>query len=208
MRNTLLWAVLVLVGMAGFALRPASAQTDVAFSLYGSFPEKTNGNVVVQSPAVGAGGLFQLRHISNPILGFEATYSFNRANQRYTSDVAVTCPIPPAPCPALSTSVASNAHEITIDWVPSLKIANLRPFGLLGVGVLLDVPSGHDGSETDTKPVYLYGAGLDIGLVPHIGLRLQYRGNLNEAPDVSLLFTSSKAFMHTAQPMAGVYIRF
>jgi len=190
MRNTLLWAVLVLVGMAGFALRPASAQTDVAFSLYGSFPEKTNGN------------------ISNPILGFEATYSFNRANQRYTSDVAVTCPIPPAPCPALSTSVASNAHEITIDWVPSLKIANLRPFGLLGVGVLLDVPSGHDGSETDTKPVYLYGAGLDIGLVPHIGLRLQYRGNLNEAPDVSLLFTSSKAFMHTAQPMAGVYIRF
>ena len=188
----------------------ASAQTDAALSLYGSFSPKTTGNGVVQSPSNAAGGMFELRHISNPILGFEATYSYNRANQHYESTVAITCPInPPTPCPPVAQSVAANAHEITVDWVPSLKVLSVRPFGVLGVGVLLDVPtSGQSGTQTSTKAVYVYGAGLDIGLIPHLGLRLQYRGNLYNAPDVSTLYTSSKAFTHSAEPMAGAYFRF
>jgi outer membrane cobalamin receptor len=53
----------------------------------------------------------------------------------------------------------------------------------------------------------VYGAGLDWGLIPHIGLRFQYRGNLYKAPDLSTLYTSSGAFTHTAEPMIGVYFR-
>jgi opacity protein-like surface antigen len=207
-----------------------SAQTSIALSGYGAFNGATTANGTKQSPANQAGGLFELRHTSNPILGFEATYSFNRANQTYTSQ--------PGACPAFgcsssTESVSANAHEITADWVPSVHIANVRPFGVLGVGLLLDVPSNSQATvttttpcepcatpgvttttttstsptSTSTKPVYVYGAGLDWGLLPHIGLRLQYRGNLYSAPNVTKLFSSTDTFTHTAEPVIGIYFR-
>lgn len=214
----------------------AAAQTDIAGSVYGAFSGTTTGNGTQQSPANQAGGLIELRHIANPILGFEATYSFNRANQTYTAPTG-SPPCPSPGCIFTTESVSSNAHEITGDWVPSVHFANLRPFGVLGVGLLLDVPSkqatlystypcgGPGGTgvcpgsppyttasssptQTSVKPVYVYGAGLDWGLLPHIGLRLQYRGNLYSAPNVTKTFSSASTFTHTAEPMAGVYFRF
>jgi opacity protein-like surface antigen len=214
-----------------FLLAPAlaSAQTSVAASVYGAFNGTANGNGTQQSPANQAGGLFELRHTSNPIVGFEATYSFNRADQTYTSQ--------PGACPAFGCTISketveNNAHEVTADWVPSVHIANFRPFGILGVGLLLDVPTNStatvfttspcggitcpgptttttstSSTSTSTKPVYVYGAGLDWGLIPHIGLRLQYRGNLYSAPNVTKLFSSTDTFTHTAEPMIGLYFR-
>lgn len=204
----------------------ASAQTSIALSGYGAFSGTTTANGTEQSPANQAGGIFELRHISNPIFGFEGTYSFNRANQTYKSS--------PGGCPAFGCSIStetvrSNAHEITAGWTPSVHIANFRPFGVLGVGLLLDVPdSGQatvvttlpgeppcptsgctttttSSTKTSYKPVYVYGAGLDWGLIPHFGLRLQYRGNLYSAPNVTSLFSSTNTFTHTAEPMIGIY---
>ena len=209
MRIRLLCVGLIFLLLAGFESRLVWAQTDVGLSFYGAFSQKTTGSGVIQSPSNSAGGLVELRHISNPILGFEATYSYNRANQRYQSQIAITCPIPPLPCGSQPARVGSNAHEITADWVPSVGIGNLRPFGVLGVGLLLNVPSGGQSStQNSTKPVYVYGAGLDWGMLPHLGVRLQYRGNLYDAPDVTKLYTSSKTFTHTAEPMIGAYLRF
>jgi opacity protein-like surface antigen len=104
--------------------------------------------------------------------------------------------------------VSANAHEVTGDWVASLKIRNLRPFALAGGGILFDAPvSEQSNTSTTTKPVFVYGAGIDWGLLPHIGLRLQYRGNLYRVPDLTTLFTATKAFTHTSEPMIGVYFR-
>src|SRR3954453_20956862 len=198
MRVKLFVSALILAACSALA----SAQTDVALSIYGSFSSKTDANGVTISPATGAGGMVALRHIANPILGFEGTYSFNRANQRYNCGVG---------CGNISVAtVKADAHEVTFDWVPSVKVANLRPFGLLGVGALFHVPqSGQTTFETKTSTdvVYVYGAGLDLGLIPHFGLRFQYRGNLEKTPDVTELFTSIDKFKHTAQPMVGIYIR-
>ena len=97
-----------------------------------------------------------------------------------------------------------------MDWVPSVGIANFKPFGVLGVGAIFNVPESTgspDVTRTSTKGVFVYGAGLDWTLVPHLGLRFQYRGNLYQPPDVTHLYTSSTAFTHTAQPMIGVYFR-
>lgn len=192
----------------------ASAQTTVSASAYGAFSGTTNGNGTQQSPANQAGGIFELRHTSNPIIGFEGTYSFNRANQTYSCyetgcPLVQNCPVGVVPCGPVPASVPANAHEITADWVPSVHLANVRPFGVLGAGALLNVPSG-SASDASTKitGVYVYGAGLDWGLIPHIGLRLQYRGNLYKAPDLSKLYTSTDAFTHTAEPMVGLYVRF
>lgn len=182
----------------------ARAQTDVALSLYGAFNGTTNGNGTAQSPSNSAGGMVELRHISNPLVGYEATYSYNRDNQVYRANCATILCTSVAPQP-----VSANAHEISGDWVASVHIANLRPFALAGVGVLFNEPtSGQSNTTSSTKAVFLYGAGLDWGALPHLGLRFQYRGNLYKAPNLTRLFTSTDAFTHTSEPMIGAYFRF
>ena len=207
----LLIAMAALGGVAARAQAGAArsiAQTDLALSVYGAFSGTTTGNNVEQSPSNSAGGLLEVRRLANPILGFEATYAFNRANQVYNPTVVpASCPAP-GPCGGLPAIVSANAHELTADWVPSLKIANLRPFAVLGGGLLLNVPSsGQTNTGAAYKPVYVYGGGLDWEMLPHLGLRLQYRGNLYTAPDLTKLYTSSGAFTHTAEPIVGVYFR-
>jgi hypothetical protein len=58
-----------------------------------------------------------------------------------------------------------------------------------------------------TKGVFVYGGGLDWGLLPHIGLRFQYRGNVYSAPALTTVFTSSGAFVHNAEPVVGIYFK-
>jgi len=216
--NQILTASLI-IAMGTLATASADAQvkeavaavtnTDVAVSLYGAFNGATNGNGTVQSPANAAGGLIEVRHIVNPIIGYEGTYSVNRANQTYTSQNQA-CPVnalPPCPSSPVA-AVSADAHEVTGNWVASLKIANLRPFALAGGGLLFNEPSGNQTNTTSsTKGVFDYGAGLDWGLLPHLGLRFQYRGNLYKAPDLTHLYTSTGAFTHTSEPMIGVYFR-
>src|ERR1700728_2802309 len=104
----------------------AHAQTDLALSGYGTFGTTTNtsriGNTIfTEIPSNSAGGMIELRHISNPLVGYEATYGFNRANQTYNSS-SFACPVgvlPPCAAPA-SASVSADAHEISGDWIASV----------------------------------------------------------------------------------------
>jgi opacity protein-like surface antigen len=216
----------LLVGLAVLNCAAAGAQTDVALSLYGAFTGTTTANGATQSPSNAAGGLLEVRHIVHPWIGFEGTYAFNRANQAYSGLVyppLTACPVGNCSPATEIAAVSADAHEVTGDWVASLKLGNLRPFALAGGGILFDAPSGQilqSGSvivacggtnpsctNTTTKPVFVYGGGVDWGLLPHLGLRLQYRGNLYKAPALTTVFTSTGAFMHTAEPMVGVYFR-
>jgi opacity protein-like surface antigen len=207
MRAKWMHTVLILVGWMAMGSGAGLAQTDVAASLYGAFSGTTDGNDTTQSPSNAAGGLLEVRHISNPLIGYEGTYSLNRANEVYRPNACPATGITPSCNP--TTPVSANAHEVTADWVVSLKIKNFRPFGLTGGGLLFNEPSsGQANTSSSTKAVYVYGAGLDWRLVPHMGLRFQYRGNLYKAPDLSSLFTSTNKFTHTAEPMIGAFFRF
>jgi opacity protein-like surface antigen len=204
MKNVLLIWVFIFMFTAMSSER-AYAQTSLALSVYGAFSGATLGNGVQQSPSNSAGGLFELRHISNPLVGWEATYAYNRANQVYSP---TACPVAVPSC-SLPAAISANAHEITGDWVPSVRIGRIRPFAVLGIGALFNEPaSGQANATSSNKPVYVYAAGLDWRLIPHIGLRLQYRGNLYQAPDVTKLYTSTQKFTHTAEPVLGAYFRF
>ncbi|HTV14566.1 MAG TPA: outer membrane beta-barrel protein [Acidobacteriaceae bacterium] len=205
MRTKTSLTAILLLSLAWLGAATAGAQTDVAGSIYGAFSGTTTGDGVQQSPGNSAGVLLEVRHIANPILGFEGTYSYNRADQTYAS-YEYACPVAASPC-AFKITVPANAHEFTADWVPSVHIANFRPFGVLGIGALFNQPDSGTDTQTSTKAVYVYGAGLDWGVLPHIGLRFQYRGNLYRAPDVTTLYSSSDAFVHTAEPMIGVYFK-
>jgi hypothetical protein len=205
MRTRWLKCALPLIALAALCGATVHAQTSIGLSLYGAFSGTTTGNGVQQSPSNSAGGMFELRHISNPLVGWDATYSYNRANQSYHTACSpgVTC------VPTTPAAVRADAHEITGDWLVSLHVANLRPFALAGVGLLLNQPAtGQTGTTNSSKPVLVYGAGLDWGLLPHLGLRFQYRGNLYKAPDLTTAFSSTNAFTHTAEPMIGAYFSF
>jgi hypothetical protein len=205
----------VVFGCAG-----AAAQPDIAASVYGTFSGTTRGNNIVQSPSNAAGVLLEVREIKNPLVGFEGTYSFNRSDQGYQLR-AVPASCPSSGCALTSGIVPSNAHEITGDWIVSVKIGSLRPFALAGGGLLLNQPGvfqptpGFTNTGTTTVPstmsatkgVLVYGGGLDWGFLPHIGLRFQYRGNVYSAPALTTVFTSSGAFVHTAEPVVGIYFK-
>jgi opacity protein-like surface antigen len=228
---------ILMVGLASMASVATHAQTSVSVSLFGAFTGITNNNTtaygVTQSSSDAAGGLLEVRHIAKPWFGYEGTYSINRANQSYSSSTYAVCGV----CNITTswTPVSANMHEVTGAWVASLKFRNLRPFALAGGGILFDVPSsgqattstlitgcgtGNPGcvvgtvttsstpTNSATKPVFVYGAGVDWKLLPHVGLRLQYRGNLYKAPNLTALYTSTGALLHTAEPMIGAYFRF
>jgi opacity protein-like surface antigen len=215
---------ILIVGLAAITGALSQAQTSVALGLYGAFNGSTSGDGTKQSPANQAGGLVELREIKNPLVGYEFTYAYNRGNQGLSNGSSVC---PGASCTVSTAAISDNAHEVTGDWVVSLHAANLRPFALAGGGVLLNVPSGGTvttttcsnlnplcsqtttaaATSTSTEGVFVYGAGLDWELLPHLGLRLQYRGNLYKAPAVASAFSSTNAFTHTAEPVIGIYFR-
>ncbi len=231
MSKSWICTALFMVALTSAGGLAADGQTDVAASLYGAFNGSTNSNGTV-SPSNAAGALLEVRHIKNPLAGFEVTYSYNRANQADSFTVSPPCPVGGTqPCGPTTTTAAisANAHEFTADWIASLKIGNLRPFALAGGGALFDVPTSNSvpaastvcpattsctttaasiSTSAGTKGVIVYGAGIDWGLLPHLGLRLQYRGNLYKMPALLATLTSTKSFMQTAEPMIGVYFRF
>src|ERR1700691_5871280 len=93
------------------------AQTSVALGVYGAFNGTTSDDGTKQSPANQAGGLFELRQIKNPLVGYEVTYAYNRANQGFSVS-PFTCPA--GTCSAPTGAISNNAHEVTGDWVISL----------------------------------------------------------------------------------------
>jgi hypothetical protein len=212
-----------LIAMTGVASR---AQTSLALGVYGAFNGTTSGDGTQQSPANQAGGLFEFRQIKNPLVGYEATYSYNRGDQGF-SNTPPPFACPTSSCAVSTAAIANNAHEVTGDWVVSLHAATLRPFALAGGGLLLNVPSGGTvttttcsttnppcsqsttaaTTRTSTEGIFSYGAGLDWELLPHLGLRFQYRGNLYKAPAIANAFSSTNAFTHNAEPVIGIYFR-
>jgi len=149
--------------------------------------------------------MLELRHIRSPFLGFEATCSFYRANQVYT--FLALCPA--GACPVSPVAVSADAQEITGDWLFSARRGKLRPFALAGAGLLLTEPTGGQSfTQSSNAAVCVYGAGLDWRLRPHLGFRVQYRGNVYKAPDLNLEFSGPDAYLHTAEPMIGVWSGF
>lgn len=213
-------AGILAIGALGLAAMPMRAETDVALSGYAAFTPNTTASNVVQHPASQGGYLIELRHISNPIEGFKINYGFNRANQRYST--LGTCT---ANCTSQTVSVPADAHEVTAEWLVSLHVLNVRPFAFAGGGVLVNVPQGGTLRTTvcgtacttsnviattrkDTKGLFTYGAGLDFSVLPHVGLRFQYRGRVSKAPDLVNAFSSTNKFARTSEPVFGVFLSF
>lgn len=194
---------------------PARAQTSVAVSALGSFKTNSSSALTRQVPSNSAGFMIELRHISSPLFGYDVAYSFRGADQLYEYIGPIPAVCSPTECPAggappNSQPVNADAHALTLNWVVSLPISNFRVFALAGGGFEKFNPSGSQAGSTQaqTKGLFDYGAGVDWTLLPHLGLRFQYRGDVYKAPQLATAFESTDKFTQNSEPMLGAFFRF
>ena len=227
MHTKLIATAFLLLSVAAWSGARAYAQTDIAGSIIGAFNETTIWNRITQSPSDSAGGLLEVRHITNSLVGFEATYSYYRANQVYFYNTPVGLPCTQtAGCYTQPiAAVSANAHTIAGDWVLSRKIRNFRPFALAGGGLLLVIPSGGQSTTQNAAEfTFIFGAGLDWKLSKHLGLRLQDRIAIYKTPilaapgiypnigknqvSISSNWDYPQVYTYSQQPALGIYYRF
>ena len=193
---------------------PTQAQTSVALSALGSFKPTTGNSVTRQVPSNSPGFMIELRHISSPLFGYDVAYSYRGADQlyEYIGSIPASCPGPACPTYVTSNSQPVNAdsHALTLNWVVSLPVANFRVFALAGGGFENFNPTSSQagGTQSQTRGVFDYGAGFDWTLLPHLGLRFQYRGNVFKAPQLATAFSSTDKFTQESEPMLGAYFNF
>lgn len=239
--------IVVTALMLVFGILAAQAQTTIAASVYGAYRSATSNNTSTKQnweyPSSSAGLLLEVRHIRNSLIGYEGTYSYNPANEYfYYSNSAFPCPTGTASSSTTceseeDSSIHADTHEITGDWIFSFKHGKLRPFAIIGAGLLIDVPSaGHvqnndriwtctksshvclptpvastantSKTQIDLKGALVYGVGWDWSLWKHIGLRFQYRGIVHKGADLSAAFPATNQLTQDVEPMIGLYYRF
>jgi len=195
--------------LAATACTAVRAQIDAGVSLFEALPGSTTyaDGAEHQDPAKAAGGLFEFRRISNPLFGFEATYSYNRANQVFSYTGTTPAGSPPGP---YVDSLSANQHEITGDWVLSGPRARFQPFALAGGGLLVTTPAGTitgENTRTSSEFVTVFGFGFDWRLVSKLGFRVQLRDNVCKAANITSGI-SNPDFTQTFQQLLGAYYKF
>jgi opacity protein-like surface antigen len=184
----------------------AHAQFDVAGSFFSTFNTSTSGHGTNQKPKNSPGGLLEFRYIRTPLKAFELSYSYNPADESYT--VSPTgCGLR---CGTAPVTVTSDNHMIGMNWVPTTakKYAGFTPFGIAGLGFVISEPNTNSYAlNSKVRISFDYGGGVDYGITSRFGVRAQVRGAAYKAPDLSILYSPTGAYMQTIQPSIGIYFR-
>jgi opacity protein-like surface antigen len=183
----------------------ASAQTlknfEGAVNVFGQFSGTSNGNGIEDKPTSSVGALASVRQSLHPWLGYEINYGYTRFAERYQAT-------------PFGQTVQNNLHEVSVAYLvqgPTLPFLGLQPFGAVGTGVLIFLPTTTGGQKygQQNRVPLLYELGVNYPLLTsHLGLRLQYRGLLYETPDFDSPQLTTNARRQTAEPSVGAYFRF
>jgi opacity protein-like surface antigen len=181
----------------------ASAQTlknlEGGINFFGQFSQSSNGNGVQDSPTDSLGVVASVRQSLHPWLGYEINYGYTRFSEHYS-----TTPF----------GVQNNVHEATAAYLlqaPTIPILGLQPFGAVGVGGLLFLPTTVGGQKNNQqwRVPLLYEVGVNYPLfTSHLGLRLQYRGLVYKTPDFNSAQLTTNTRRQTSEPSVGAYFRF
>jgi len=201
-RRSLSFLLLILL-LTSSAWHSATAQTvknlEGAVNIFGQFSGTSNGNGIQDEPTDSLGVLATVRQSFHPWLGYEVNYGYTRFSERYS-----TVPF----------GVQNNLHEVSGAYLlqaPTLPFLGLQPFGAVGAGALVFLPTtvgGQKYSQQYRVPL-LYEVGVNYPiLTSHLGLRFQYRGLLYKTPDFKSALITTNARRQTAEPSVGAYLRF
>jgi opacity protein-like surface antigen len=182
---------------------PAMAQTlknlEGAVNIFGQFSGTSSGNGVQDSPTDSLGVLATVRQSFHPWLGYEVNYGYTRFSERYST---------------IPFGVQNNVHEVSGAYLlqgPTLPILGLQPFGAVGVGGLIFLPTTVGGQKYNQqwRVPLLYELGVNYPIITsHLGLRLQYRGLVYKTPDFNSALITTNARRQTSEPSVGAYLRF
>ncbi|MFZ0303097.1 MAG: hypothetical protein WAL75_10440 [Terracidiphilus sp.] len=195
----------------------SGVETDIGFNFYEAINSTTTAKGVIQTPTNSPGGMFEIRQIRKPLIGYEITYSYNPAGETIAPTPAPSCG---SNCNTPPQSLPSGGSTLGLDWVISHKFGALRPFAAGGLGFLFDDPSygvtvgqtaavnNTYGSNNVNRPAWLYGGGVDFAVSQHWGFRAQYRGSIYRVPNLSTMYPALGVDTQTRMPMGGIFFAF
>jgi opacity protein-like surface antigen len=196
-RRSIGWGVFVLLStVACFA---QESRSELSLQGNGLFTKSASGSAYTYSPTETGGFLIAYRYRLRRRLSAELVYGFNRDTQKYSYTGG-------------SFGTQSNNHQATaglVEGLPSFGRGRFSPYVLAAGGALIISPRSHSllGVETQPKPTFVYGGGVNYALSKRISFRVEYRGLVYSAPNFgeSALNTS---ITHSALPSVGLAFHF
>jgi opacity protein-like surface antigen len=170
---------------------------------------KNSDNIEVPHHATKSGGfLLGYRYNLSRWFAVQGDYGYTRNTQKYFDPFFG------------ETDIQANVHQLTGEAVITAPSSSrVRPYGLAGVGAVFFRPTnsasnffnagiGNNTGNSQTKPAFVYGGGIDFDLTKFMALRAEYRGLVYKIPDFQLPGLASDNFTHLAQPSVGLVWRF
>ncbi len=186
---------------ASLASEEGSKQ-EVSLQGTGFFTKDSQGRGISQHATDTGGFLLGYRYHFNGWLAAEANYGYVRNTQQNFTNGG-------------PFNIQASVHQATAALVvtPPLSVARLRPYFLSGSGALVFDPTRNPGgsvagAQRQAKAAFVSGGGADYDVTRHLSLRAEYRGFVYKRPDFGLSNLNSDVTAHTAQPSAGIVIRF
>ena len=199
-RTAILLAAFAMLAALGAAAQ--ESRSEVSLQGTGFFTKDTNGQGISRSTTDTGGFQVGYRYNINRWLAAEGNYGFDRNTQRYFGSFG-------------ESRVQANAHAVTGDLVVKLplRIRGISTYALAGGGGLIFDPTGNfggsvAGASSQGRGAFLYGGGADYAFTRHLSLRAEYRGFVYKNPDFGLASLRTDSWTHTAQPSAGIVVRF
>ena len=185
---------------------PAMTQnnrSEFSADVTGDFQSSVSGQNITDSPTYSGGFLANYRYHFTDWGAVEVNYSRTRYTQFYSGTAGL-----------INSWTQATAQEVTMAFVVHFwdKFnGRLRPFAEVGTGGVFWSPisSGSVGGPfNQSRPVLLYGGGVDWKWFWRLSLRAGYRGLLFTAPDFNVDGQFTNARTQLKQPYAGITFRF
>ena len=169
---------------------------DVGVSAISPFTKSlTDGSNSVQGTTDTTGFLFTLREHPFAWAGVEFNYGYSKYSQVYTA-------------PSATARLSTYNHEASGAYLFHPHFRRLQPFVGVGGGAIDFYPAGGTVAN-QWRGIGLLEAGLDLPTKnPHLGFKVQGRGLFYRAPNFYNATLSSRTWVATVEPSAGVYFRF
>ncbi|MBI2819973.1 MAG: porin family protein [Acidobacteria bacterium] len=197
------FGVLLALSSAAMAQNWEAYRREITLQGTGFFTKNSNGNGISRTTTDTGGFLAGFRYRLNPWIAAEGNYGYARNTHNYFT---LAGPF----------GVQANTHQVTGAFVltPPVTVDRVRPYVLAGTGVLIFDPIDNNAGDivnlidVESKPVFLYGGGVDFDVTRHVAMKLEYRGLVFKSPDFDFVSLDLDKVTHVAQPSAGFTYRF
>lgn len=169
----------------------------------GIFTRKTTDSGLTYKPTSSGGILVGYRYNIIRWLGVEGDFDYFRNSQKYLTATNTNL---------LKTNVSAVTGTAVIN-IPNPLLKRLHSFVQVGGGALLFSPQdiNFDNLQSinwQTKPVIVFGGGMDIDVTRRIAIRGEARTLMHKAPDFGFDSLRVDKYSQTMIPSIGIVFKF